>query len=45
MTKTDLIAKAAMVLDKALAADDNETRDALTRVAATYASLCNFTTE
>lgn len=45
MTKTDFIAKASSTLDKALAADDNETRDALTRVAATYANLCNFVTE
>lgn len=31
--------------DKALAADDNATRDTLTGVAATYANLCNFVTE
>ena len=45
MTKHDLIAKATSTLDKALDTDDNETRDALTRIAATYAGLCNFVTE
>jgi hypothetical protein len=42
MTKSDLLQKATTTLDKALATDDNETRDALQRVAMGYAQLLNF---
>jgi hypothetical protein len=44
-TRTELIQKAEATLDEAKAAPDAETRDSLTRVATSYASLCNFITE